>query len=57
VPRDDYDVAAPHPPDVADDPPPGPACPHCGGGPPVPVPRLGLVCKSCARVLVARRPT
>lgn len=42
--------------DIADDPPPAPACPHCGSGPPVPVPTLGaLVCKSCARI-VARIP-
>jgi hypothetical protein len=55
--RAEYDVAEPHEPDVADDPPDGPVCPHCGGGPPVDVPALGLTCKSCARVLVVRRPT
>jgi hypothetical protein len=57
MPRDEYDVADPGPnpqPDVERDPPPGPACPHCGGGPPVHVPTLGLVCKSCARILVVR---
>lgn len=57
--RTEYDVAepGPRPVDAADDPPPGPVCPHCGGGPPVAVPSLGLTCKSCARVLVVRVPS
>lgn len=55
--RTEYDVAEPStPPDPATDPPPGPVCPHCGGGPLVAT-VLGLVCKSCARVVVARMPT
>jgi hypothetical protein len=56
--RDTYDVADPGPapaPDLERDPLPGPVCPHCGGGPPVAVPALGIVCKSCARILAARR--
>jgi hypothetical protein len=59
VTRDEYDVADPGPapaPDVERDPAPGPACPLCGGGPPVPT-VIGLVCKSCARVLAAPVPT
>lgn len=60
--RDTYDVADPGPrtPDPADDPPPATICPHCGGGPPIPVPRLGaIICKSCARVVtrMTGRPT
>lgn len=38
-------------PDLGDLPGAGPACPRCGGGPVLPVPRLGAVCKSCARVV------
>lgn len=42
-------------PDRATDPPPhAPACPHCGGGPPIPT-LVGTVCKSCARILTPRR--
>ena len=54
--RTEYDVAEPGTPrDAATDPPPGPICPHCGGGPPVDVPTLGLVCKSCARIIAVRQ--
>jgi hypothetical protein len=43
-------------PDPADNPPPGRACPWCGGGPAVPVPNLAAyVCKSCARVVARIR--
>jgi hypothetical protein len=55
MPRDEYDVADPAPgpdPERGPFPPDLPACPHCGGGPAVPVPLLGhTVCKSCARVV------
>jgi hypothetical protein len=30
---------------------PGPACPHCGGGPLTSAPGWGIVCASCARVV------
>lgn len=56
--RHTYDVAepGPRPVDQADDPPPDqPACPLCGGGPPVLVPALRAdVCKSCARIVRRR---
>jgi hypothetical protein len=54
-------MTGPHGPDPAEpQPPPGagyPACPHCGGGPLVPLPTLGgtRACRSCART-VSRQP-
>jgi hypothetical protein len=54
--RDTHDVADPtpgHDPERAPHRPDLPVCPHCGGGPAVPVPSMGAtVCKSCARVVV-----
>jgi hypothetical protein len=41
--------------DPRDEQQPGPACPHCGGGPIVATP-LGMACDSCARIVAPVRP-